>query len=174
MIKEAYKNVGVHSFKEALQWTHKLPYGRNSDRSHYTLIFEEGCGTCSTKHATIAALAKELELSVHLKMVICKLNTKLAPRVGPFLEKLNVDFIPEAHCFINYDGNDIDLTFPEQPPIPKVEILVEHIIAPEEIGEKKLQLHLDYMKKWAMDKPFTFEKAWSVREAWIDELSRKT
>jgi hypothetical protein len=57
-VTQHFLEVGVTSFKEALDWVHKLPYGRNQDRADYSKIFEEWKGTCSTKDAALAALAR--------------------------------------------------------------------------------------------------------------------
>ena len=41
-----------------------MPYGYNSDRDDLLILFREGFGSCTTKHAVIATLAGELGLPV--------------------------------------------------------------------------------------------------------------
>ena len=42
--------LGLGDYREAARHVRNLPYGRNSDRSEWRLVLEEGRGTCSTKH----------------------------------------------------------------------------------------------------------------------------
>lgn len=45
-------------FHSAVAYVSRLPYRRNYNRADYNLVFKEECGTCSTKHALLAALVK--------------------------------------------------------------------------------------------------------------------
>lgn len=172
-----YLEQGVETFKDATHWTHQLSYGRNSDRSDYLLIFEEGKGTCSTKHAALAALAEECGLPIQLKMVICELNRDLDHRVAPLLELLGVEFLPEGHCYLNTPEGERDYTFPNQEPFPKVKVIKEYTITPEEIGKRKEDLHQQFIKNWIEQTdfriPMTLNKLWKMREEWISSLSQR-
>lgn len=169
----AFRKHGIDSFSQALEWVHALPYGRNSDRANYMLIFQELRGTCSTKHAAVAALAHENGIFMQLQMAICKLDATLEPKVQPLLDQMGIEFLPEAHCYLHYAGQDIDLTFPDQAPTLRVETLEVHTIQPEQIGSYKLAIHQDYLKKWLKLKKLdmTFEEVWQLRENWIQSLS---
>lgn len=171
-ISEVFADLGIHDFEAAIDWVHKLPYGRNSDPADFMLIFTEKRGTCRTKHAALVALAKELGLPVQFKMVICKLNTKLAPKVAPFLQKLGVDYLPEGHCYLTWKDRDIDVTFPDQKLIPKVEVLEEHILTLDELVRKEV-IHKEYLKSWSKEHKLSFEEVWFVRESWIDFLGKE-
>lgn len=172
-VSALFSQQGVTSFSEALEWAHRLPYGRNTDRADFMCIFRENCGTCSTKHAALYALCQENGIKeAQLIVVICKLDTELDPRVEGFLHELGVDFFPEAHCFIHYAGQDIDVTFPDQTPTVKVSILHRYSIQAEQIGDYKLALHHDYLRQWLKEKglSYSFDELWSKREAWIASL----
>lgn len=173
-VTRAYREQGVHNFVQALEWTHRLPYRRNSDRTNYMLIFKEKYATCSTKHAALAALCRENNIPIKLQMAIIKLDIKLMPKVKKLLEKLGVDFFPEAHCYLQYENQNIDVTFASQPPILKAEVLELFTIEPEQIGEYKLALHFAYLRVWMrakkLDQRFSFEEMWDLREQWIDSL----
>lgn len=175
-VSRAFRYQRVNDFSEALAWAHGLPYGRNTDRADYMLIFTEGQGTCSTKHAALAALCRENDIQAQLHLAICRLDTGLDPSAANFLDKLNVEFFPEAHCYLRYAGEDIDVTFSDQSPILKVKVLQSYPIQPEQIGAHKLALHQKYLRQWlvdeGLDKRFSFDEVWRLREAWIASLSR--
>jgi len=51
--------LGCTDWKAALCYVKKIPYARNSDGNNFHLVLGEQCGTCSTKHALLVALAEE-------------------------------------------------------------------------------------------------------------------
>lgn len=169
-VSKEFRAKNIHAFSDALKWVHVLPYGRNSDRADYMRIFSENCGTCSTKHAALAALCKENNIDAELKLGICRLDSNVAP----FLKKLGVDYFPEAHCYLKYQGQDFDVTFPEQSSVLKEKILVDYSIEPNEIGINKVKLHHEYicrwMKEYELDVKFSFDQVWKLREEWIASL----
>lgn len=171
--KEFYRK-NLCKFSDALEWVHALPYGRNSNRENYTLIFSENRGTCSTKHAALAALCKENHVDAELKMAICQLDTQLDSNVAPFLKVLDIDYFPEAHCYLKYGKQGVDVTFPDQKPVLKAKILVDYSISPHEIGIKKTMLHHEYIRQWIkenrIDEHFSFDQVWKWREEWIASL----
>lgn len=173
-VTESYRGQNVHTLAEAINWTHRLRYRRNSRRDDYLLIFTEKQGTCSTKHAALAALCRENDIDGQLMLAICKLTTQLDPRATEFLRTLNVDYFPEAHCYLRYREDDIDVTFPRQSTALKVEILQQHRIEPEQIGDHKVALHHAYLQHWmaaqGIDQRFSFDEIWAMREAWITSL----
>ncbi len=177
-ISKCFRRVGVERYDQAIKWVHALPYGRNSDRANYRLIFSELKGSCSTKHAALAALAKENGFPVRLKVAICKLDTYLEPKVAPLLDRLGISFFPEAHCYLQTNELQIDVTFPDQSATLKAEILEAHTILPEEIGDYKVKIHQNYLRKWFyrenLDQRFSFDEIWQLREEWISSLSKRT
>jgi hypothetical protein len=59
---------GITDFQAAGRAIHALPYGRTVDRADFRAVLREGKGTCSTKHALLAALAYEQSLPVVLTL----------------------------------------------------------------------------------------------------------
>jgi len=45
---------GIQDFRGAAHHLLRLPYGRITDRNKFWLVLEEGRGTCTTKHASLA------------------------------------------------------------------------------------------------------------------------
>jgi len=66
----------IPDFRAAGRHLHHLPYGRNSDRSAFRLVLPEGRGTCSTKHALLAELAREQSLPVVLTLGIYEMHER--------------------------------------------------------------------------------------------------
>ena len=67
IISSEFLRLGADTFIAACQYVYKLPYGYNSNRDDLQILFKEGMGTCTTKHAVIATLAQELKLGIPLK-----------------------------------------------------------------------------------------------------------
>ena len=78
---------------------HSLPYGRNSDRSDWRLILKEGRGTCSTKHALLADLARENLRHVVPVLGVYDVDEGNTPGIGTVLERHGIPCVPEAHCY---------------------------------------------------------------------------
>src|SRR5580692_6589030 len=81
-ISDGFRQVGCNSYRSAARYLCELPYGRNSDRSDFRLVLPEGRGTCSTKHALLAALAIEQHLPVSLVIGIYDMTEENTPGVG--------------------------------------------------------------------------------------------
>lgn len=171
-VSQAFLKQGAFTFLKALKWVHELPYGRNSNRGDFLLIFKEFKGACSTKHAALAALCKENQQRAQLMLALCKLNTDLDPKVSSFLDSLGVDYFPEAHTYLHYQGLDLDVTFKDQPPYLKVEVLKSIFLEPSQIGDYKVHLHQQYVQSWMKEKKLqlSFDQLWKLREEWIFSL----
>jgi len=161
---------GIYHFHDACEYVLKLPYGRTSDKSKWTLVPVEGKGTCSTKHALIAALAKELKIDVHLMLGIYAMKESNTPGVGKVLDSSEYDFLPEAHCYLKYKGHFIDLTGVSGTNAEPInEFFIEEQIIPDQIGSYKEDFHKNYIKQWAEESKF--EEIWTLREACIHALA---
>ena len=164
----------IKSFHKAIHWIHQLPYGRNTNRSDYFSIFEELHGTCSTKHAALAALAFEHKHEISLIMAICKLDHNTNKVMQEILQNLNVSYFPEAHCFIRYNTVDLDLTFPDKDTVPELSILQEYVINPNDIGDFKVSMHHSYIKSWMvsnkLSSKYSFTEILGFREQFIASL----
>jgi len=97
---------------DAIEYVYKLPYGRTTNRENYLQILDEKRGACSAKHALIATLAEELFIPLKLTLAIFLLTSKNMPKIAPILGHYHLDAIPEAHCYLKYNNNTLDITFP--------------------------------------------------------------
>lgn len=101
---------GIGTFHEACYWVKHLPYGFNSSSEDSLILFEEQQGTCTTKHGAIARLAQELGLEIYKNLGFYRLNDEIVTGVNAILQAYGLDFIPQTHCFLEYDSFRIDLT----------------------------------------------------------------
>jgi hypothetical protein len=159
-----------------IHWVSLLPYGRNSDRSSFIKILSERRGTCSTKHAFIARLAEEQNIEIDLYVGIYGMNQTNTPFLEDTLHRFGLVCLPEAHCYLGFDGFRFDLTFSNQPQLMSLNILTEMKILPHEIGEFKLSFHKDFIKQWiAKEKiDLSFDALWSIREMCISRIEKNS
>lgn len=164
---------GIHDFREAGRYLHALPYGRTTPREDFLAVLREGRGTCSTKHALLAALARELALPVLLTLGLYEMHERNTPGVGAVLSQYGLRSLPEAHCYLKYNGQRVDVTRSRvEPTEPITQFLYEGTIAPEQIGEYKINLHRRVMQDWVVKNPalvqgLSFEEIWQIRESCI-------
>jgi frataxin-like iron-binding protein CyaY len=171
-ISQVFLNQGINSLWEAIDFVHQLPYGRTTDRSNYLQVLAERRGACSTKHALLAALAKELDVPLKLHLGIILLSPTNMPSIAEILNKYHLKALPEAHCYLKYDNHNLDITFPENSDyLLQYQPLQELHIAPEDIGVFKIQYHQTFLKDWIKENSgLDFETIWEVRETWINGL----
>lgn len=158
-------------FYAAARDVQRLPYGRNSDRSDYGLVLAERRGTCSTKHALLAALAREHDRPVELRLGIYEMDEDNTPGVGPVLRRYGLGCVPEAHCYLAYRGVRVDLTR-DEPAEPMGTFLHEERIEPAGIGAYKMATHRGFMREWASRRNLDPGQVWRVREECILALSK--
>jgi len=163
---------GNRDFHAAARYVRQLPYGRNSDRSNYGLVLAELRGTCSTKHALLAALAREHDSPVELRLGIYEMDGDNTPGVGPVLRRHGLDGVPEAHCYLAYLGLRVDLIRAE-PTEPVDDFLHEETIEPEGIVAYKVDTHRRFVREWALQRDLDFEQVWRIREECIHDLSER-
>jgi len=162
--------LGCNSYHDACEYVWKLPYGRTSESSNWKLVLTENTGTCSTKHAVLKTLADEMDLNIELKLGIYPMNESNTPGVGSILAASNLESIPEAHCYLSYNGNRVDLTrFGPEAEMPISEFLYERSIDPNDIGKGKRQLHKQHMLDQFGSE--VAERIWNIREQCINALS---
>jgi hypothetical protein len=167
----------IMDFRAAGRYLYQLPYGRNTDRSDYRLVIAEGRGTCSTKHALLAALAQEQQLPVSLTLGIYEMHDRNTPGVGRVLDRYELSFIPEAHCYVIYRGVRIDVTRSGlEPTEPMCRFLYEESISPEQIGDYKVRVHQQFLQQWSaqtgLTQPRSFAEIWNIREECIAALAQ--
>ncbi|RPJ77326.1 MAG: hypothetical protein EHM15_00475 [Desulfobacteraceae bacterium] len=98
------------SFHEACRWVHALPYGYNSDRDDLMILFKEKMGTCTTKHAVIGTLARELEIPIQKNVGVYAMTEEIVTGTSGLLKRFDLPYIPMLHCFLVYDRFRVDLT----------------------------------------------------------------
>ncbi len=162
---------GLSTYHAAAEHVWRLPYGRTSDRADYRRVLAEGRGTRSSKHALLAALAREHERPVQLMLGIYEMSERNTPGIGSVLQRYGLSCIPEAHCYLVHRGTRVDLTRTTDPGEPIAEFLTEEPIAPEQIGRHKTERHQQFLRAWAAQHGRQFEAVWQAREACIAALA---
>ncbi|MEO1403639.1 MAG: hypothetical protein AAFV72_20675 [Cyanobacteria bacterium J06635_1] len=102
--------VGLKTFQAACRYVKAMPYGSNTNSENSLILFEEGHGTCTTKHGAIARLAQELNLPVYKNLGFYRLNDAIVTGVDAILAPHGLSFIPQIHCFLDYESYRVDLT----------------------------------------------------------------
>ena len=167
--------LGINSWEDLLLYVKNIPYGRNANREDLSLVIKENKGSCSSKHAFLKEVADLNKiLNIELMIGIYKMNEKNT-KIGTILSDNNIDFIPEAHCYLKIDGVRIDCTTPKSD-FAKIEkdILEEIEIEPFQVGKYKIEYHQSFIKDWLFhsNATITFGQLWAVREQCIAFLSQ--
>ena len=161
--------LGVEDFRRAAGYVLDLPYGRNSDRSDWGLVLAENRGTCSTKHALLAALAREHGADVELRLGVYLMDGTNTLGVAEILDAHGLDGLPEAHCYLAYEDERVDVTGVEAATVR--EFLYEESIEPGQIGAYKVRVHRQFVRIWAAQRSLDPDFVWRAREKCIDALS---
>ncbi|MEL7350740.1 MAG: hypothetical protein AAF171_16210 [Cyanobacteria bacterium P01_A01_bin.116] len=109
-VSQIFLDRGVESFRAACCAVKAMPYGSNSNSENSLILFEEGCGTCTTKHGAISRLAQELELPIYKNLGFYRLNDTIVTGVNEIIRPHGLRFIPQIHCFLEYETYRVDLT----------------------------------------------------------------
>jgi hypothetical protein len=169
---------GITDFRAAGRYLQGLPYGRTVDRADFRAVLREGRGTCSTKHALLAALAHEQDLPIVLRLGVYAMHERNTPGVGAVLTQHGLASLPEAHCYLTYAGRRIDVTRSGAGPTELItQLLYEETIVPEQIGDYKVALHRHYMQTWVKANAErvgcrSVEEVWRIREECIAALGQ--
>lgn len=162
-------------FNELIEKVKNIPYGRNANRYDFSLVLSENKGTCSSKHAFLKDFADKNNINdVELYIGIFKMNERNTPKLGNLLSQSNIEYIPEAHCYLKINGNLVDVTMPDSfYEKIKNEIIEEIEIFPNQVGDFKVEYHQAFLKKWIIKthQNNTFEEIWKIREQCILKLS---
>lgn len=166
----------MNEFESLIEKVKLIPYGRNSNRHDFSLVVSENKGTCSSKHALLKDFANNNNIpNVKLYIGIFKMNEENTSKIFPLLSENQVDFIPEAHCYLKINGIPLDVTTSESF-YNKIEndILEEIEIEPFQVAEFKVDYHKDFLKKWINEtnQTKTFDEIWTIRENCIQKLSK--
>jgi hypothetical protein len=173
-ITRLFRTAGIRDFASAAQHILRLPYGRITDRNRFWLVLEEGRGTCTTKHALLAELAAENHIAAQLTLGIYEMSERNTPGVGRVLNKYGLSYIPEAHCYLCYRGQRIDLTGVPPGAEPIMHFLHEEPITINQIGTYKNDLHKRFLAEWLLGhaalRDHGVEYVWRIRDECIAVL----
>jgi hypothetical protein len=170
----------IHTFHQAVQYVALLPYRRNQNAAEMGCIFGENCGTCSTKHAALRALAVAHNYpDIQLHIGIYKMNAQNTPAVQPVLAlHPRLPYLPEAHCYLSYDGQIFDFTNNNSYDNLAFanDLLCQISLDAHEIATEKVKLHRNYLSAWLIEQniahnDYTLEAVWAIREACIAALA---
>ncbi len=173
-ISAAFLSRDILTFHQAIDYILHLPYGRNANKNDLTTLFSDQCGTCSTKHAVLKLLADENNFEgLDLMCGLFKMNAQNTAPVKGVLAEHGLDYLPEAHNYLRYEGQRYDFTLPTK--IDFVEdLLLEIVLQPDQIGAFKVAYHRNYMEKWLNEQPnlqLSLEELWGIREQCIEALA---
>lgn len=175
-ISKAFLTKGITDWEQALDWVKSLPYGRNQNRGDLVLVLQEEQGTCSSKHALLRQLAVENEWdNIQLVMGLYKMKASNTQKVGKLLTAYQLEYIPEAHCYLEIDGKRVDVTSPKANiDLILPDILEEEVILPDQVNRYKVEQHQAYLKQWIEENSiqYDFDVLWKIREACIEALSQ--
>lgn len=169
----------ILTFNDATLFIKELAYGRNQDKNNLASVFTDNCGTCSTKHALLKKLADENNFErVKLIVGIFKMNSKNTPEITSTLLENNLEYIPEAHCYLRFEDQILDLTKINSSPTDFLDELIEEIeILPEQITYYKVNYHKNHLLTW-LDKNkqinLSLNDLWKIREQCIQDLAKNT
>jgi len=110
IVSQTFIRLGIKTFWGACDYVHALPYGYNSNREDVLILFKEGFGSCSTKHAVIATLAEELGIPIVKIIGIYAMNEELVAGTQAIIDTYQLPFVPMHHCFLAYESFRVDLT----------------------------------------------------------------
>lgn len=177
-VSDAFLKLALHDYRGAARHVNGIPYGRNSGRLDVLAVLREGRGTCSTKHALLKQLAIEQGIEVALLIGIYEMTEANTPGVGKVLSAYGLEYVPEAHCYLRYQGMRVDVTRSLQgiSAEPIARFLHEEEITPAEIGQYKVDLHQRFMREWVRQNPEAaghrdFASGWRIREECIAAIS---
>ena len=163
------------NFDELIEKVKNIPYGRNANRYNFSLVLSENKGTCSSKHAFLKDFADKNEIeNVKLYIGIFKMNEVNTPKLGDLLSRNNIEYIPEAHCYLKINQIAVDATTPDSfYDKIKQDIIEEIEIIPNQVSDFKVEYHKAFLKKWITEtnQNNTFEEIWKIREQCIAKLS---
>ncbi len=176
-------SLGIKTWNELTKYIQNLPYGRNANRHDLSLILAEQKGTCSSKHAFLKKIADLNKIeNVKLYIGIYKMNPSNTPKIGNILLEnefgYQLNYIPEAHCYLKIDGIEQDFT-DNNSDFEKLrnDILEEIEIEVHQVNEFKINYHQNFLKNWLENqnkKPdfvINFNNLWQLREKCIANLT---
>ena len=170
------KSLLLNDWETLVHHIKHLPYGRNANRDDFSLVLKEQQGSCSSKHALLKAIALENNWD-HIKLVLAifKMNSQNIAKLSPVLDKHQVAFIPEAHCYLQVNDTFLDITNANSNFLKIEQDIIEtQFIEPHQVVDYKVEYHKRFLKSWLEStlSQYSFEDFWSIRDQCITTLSQ--
>ena len=173
-ISQKFTELGIYNFQEAAKFIRMLPYGRNTDKNDLSTVFNENRGTCSTKHALLKQLSDENNFhGLILYIGVFKMNEENTPAIAMTLKRNNLEYIPEAHCYLKFNDIILDFTKRNSSPTDFINELIEEIeIFPDQITDFKTNYHKSFLMNWLKkaNLNLSLNELWTIREQCIHDL----
>lgn len=174
-LSQRLMRLGITDFHSAIEYVKALPYGRTTNSRNLELVLTEQCGTHSLKHAFLAQLANENQIST-IKLSLCSFNmcSENTKVIGSLLSRHGIKAIPEVTCLLKYKDTIFDITTHNQ--LPRAEIISEIEIAPQQVANFKKRYHLNYIENWLQIEKvhhFSVEEIWKIREKCIKIIKER-
>jgi hypothetical protein len=168
----------ISTFHELIRFVQKIPFGRNSVRNNFALIFSENKATCSTKHGFLMEICELNKVTeVELMVGIFLMNENYSPKIKSILVEAELDAIPEAHCYFRFSNHRFDFTT-ENSEVSSFEpfLIREQRCDSQQVFDWKPMIHKNFLEAWLKRKKlnFTLDDIWKIREKCISKLSGST
>ena len=175
-ISKEFVDRNILTFNQATLFVKELAYGRNADKTNLASVFADNCGTCSTKHALLKRLADENNFeTVKLIVGLFRMNKVNTPEISATLLQNNLEYIPEAHCYLKFENQILDFTKINSKPTDFLGDLIEESeILPEQITDYKVNYHKNYLITWLDNNKqikLSLNDIWRIREQCIQDLA---
>ncbi len=143
--------INIMNFQETINIVKQIPYGRNTNRDDFSLVISENKGTCSSKHAYLKDFANKNNIpNVQLIIGMYKMNEQNT-KIGSILSDNNLEYLPEAHCYLKIDGKTVDITSKNSDFSKiKADLLEEIEIEPYQVADFKINYHQNFIKNWLL------------------------
>ncbi|MFN5385276.1 MAG: hypothetical protein ACK5CO_00480, partial [Bacteroidota bacterium] len=130
----------------------------------------------SQDRASTATLLRRADrCNTAVKNEVGKVNAPSQNIFGSFLQKNQLEYIPEAHCYLKYKDQILDQTKINTKATDIIDYLIEEIeISPEQITDYKVNYHKSYLAYWlAKNKQIKLSTndIWNIREQCIKDLA---
>lgn len=177
-ISKRFYELNVSTINEAFEYIKQLPYGRNTNKSSWLTVLDEGKGTCSTKHALLKRLCNEQNIDEILLFTrVFEMSGDYHPGIESILHQYGLHAIPEAHVFLKIDNTIVDCTSTNSDfdAFINSKNLHEQQLEPEQTSDFKIELHKKVMSDWLNQHSdsisYSIEELWNIREQCIHALT---
>lgn len=156
IISRRFLELGFSDFESASKYVQLLPYKRNLTKENELCVFKDLGGTCSTKHSLLKNLAIENDFSeLKFMLGIFIMTENNTSNISSVLKKYHLKEMPEAHNYLKYRNDVLDLTRKNSSPENFIHYLVEEIeIQPHQITDFKIQHHRNFLKNYLKVNPY--------------------